>query len=128
MITVKNSDIVDAIGAVGELMKLKLSGSDLFTLAKVLRHIRNAFTDFETARVALVEKYAMHDEDGNLQQAEGENGVKLEPKTAAQFHAAMRELLGTSVELDFEPISTAFVKRHEIQTGVIVILWWMFKE
>jgi hypothetical protein len=65
MVTLTNREMLMLIGALRELAGMSLKTKFAFWVAKTTRDVEGVYRVYEERRLALLEKYAVRDEDGN---------------------------------------------------------------
>ena len=117
---------------------------DTFRLARIQREVQPIVADYETARVALLEKYASRDsetpgrfrfikldEDGEPILDEQRNTIKDDEAIEAFTKEHDDELLEEGVEIG-QYITLAFIDRIGLDPAMtpaeMASLWWLVKE
>lgn len=101
MITIKLGELKEIIEGLNEILEKELPVKPAYWFGKLAKMIKKEMSDFEDARLNLVKKYAIKDENGNF--IIEDNRYKLTDNTA--FETEFMELISTEIDIDFIPVS-----------------------
>jgi hypothetical protein len=106
---VKNGDLLAAIPALKEIVKVPLPVRASFRIARLIREVEAAVQDVEAARLRLVERFAERDSEGNYTPALDAEGKLVEGSVNVTnpegFRREFAELLGMETGIAAEPLS-----------------------
>lgn len=104
----KLSTIIDCHRILTSMKQNYYPSSITYTLIHNLRNLIPVVEDFETAKMALIEKYANRDEKGNI--IETDKGVTIPIKVRAEFQNELDSLLGTDTDITFDKVDKDSLK------------------
>ena len=99
---------------------LKLSPLVAFKFAKVLKCVSEEIQRYETVRISSAEELGELVEESNQYKFSKENGVK--------FHAQLKELLETEVELPADKLNLNDLGDTFIEPNLLLPLMWLIEE
>jgi hypothetical protein len=108
---VKNGDLLTAIPALKEIVKVPLPVRASFRVARLIRQVEAAVQDVEAARLRLVERFAERDAEGKYTPARDAEGKPVEGSVNVTdpegFRLEFAELLGMETGIAADPLSLA---------------------
>lgn len=108
MMKLKVGELVNSIGALQKLSEINLKAKAAWQVVRFLTQADAEYTSYNKARMALLQKYADKDEDGNLVT---ENGTyKLSDVNLTAFNEELTELLLSEIELNVDKIKFADIE------------------
>lgn len=127
MMTLKNFEIINAVSAIKELIKItKMTTKIKWNFIKNLNKLQNIINDFSKTEVELIKEYALKDENGDIKVYDADEGIykKGEPKFAPVneklFIKERNELL--QCESDVEVHKIKIDDLPEIEDGTLLLL------
>ena len=102
MIKLTVKELVDSVEAFQTIMQQELKGSFAFRCARLKREVLKELEIFENQRDALVQKYALRDENGEIIKGENENTIRLDPQKIDECDKEYQAILDVEVEINAE--------------------------
>lgn len=106
MITITNREMIVLLGALREMSGMEMSPRLSFWVAKTARDIDGVFQVYDEQRIALLEQYALRDEDGKYV-IDGDDGQSI--KVSNEFWEKHAELLDSKGP-DVRPIGLSVIE------------------
>jgi len=111
----------------GEIVKTPLPVKISYWLSRTIRQIQPEYQSFEEARKNLIEKYAKHDEDGNLAViGEGPTAI-VEFDDKEGFEKEFAELAETEFDVTMDALSIDTIEGIDIPIEVMLKLDPLFE-
>ena len=98
MIQLLLRDIINSSDGLTVLGQRHLKAKTAYTVGKILKAVETEMSGFEQARMDLIKKYGLKDENGELIEDENHN-LHIAPENLQVFNTELTELMNTSVEI-----------------------------
>lgn len=106
MIEIKGGELSAAYLAISSLLSCQLPIEQAYRIARINRELENELKLYETARMAVIEKYCDKDENGNpITDENGNINISRKSKNYAPALAEINKLESESISINVEPIS-----------------------
>lgn len=116
MLKVKIGDVVDSMAALGELSALPLPASSAFSVARVVRALKDPLLSYEAARTALLQRVGTP--------MEGEEG-KFKINDLETWQTELAQLRMQTVEVPAVKLQCADFKDVPIDAKSLLTLEWL---
>jgi len=119
-VKVKLIDIYNSVPVMNKILETSMSASLAFQMTKLLKTLNDEMKSIEDQRVKLVEKFGTKQEGNDTLMVSDENKDK--------FMSEFGELLNTSVEISWEPLSVTKVDGLQLTVNDMARVQFLFKE
>lgn len=127
---ITNLELLQSIPGLNMISGLHLPVKTSYGLGKLMRAAASAETDYNNARVKLIEKHGKRDGEGKLVEQKNAQGAvigtELEDKDA--FEAEVKELTSIEVDLPGEQINLDSLGNVNLPASALAHLHWLIKE
>ena len=117
---VKLIDIYNSVPVMNKVLETSLSASLAFQLTKLLKTLNEEMKSIEDQRVKLVEKFGTKQSETDTLMVSDENKEK--------FMGEFSELLNTSIDLAWEPLSVSKVEGLQLTVNDMSRVDFLFKD
>ena len=121
MITVKISDLLNATEVLQELSKKQLKARLAFDVSRLLKAADTEVTQFNEARMKVINKFGEKDENGELSTDESGN-CRIVPANIPDFNNELNELINAEVELNAKKIKMDALEDLDFTPSDMVVL------
>ena len=121
MITVKISDLLNATEVLQELSKKQLKARLAFDVSRLLKAADTEVTQFNEARMKVINKFGEKDENGELSTDENGN-CRIVPANIPDFNNELNELINAEVELNAKKIKMDALEDLDFTPSDMVVL------
>ncbi len=121
MITVKISDLLNATEVLQELSKKQLKARLAFDVSRLLKAADTEVTQFNEARMKVINKFGEKDENGELSTDENGN-CRIVPANIPDFNNELNELINAEVELNANKIKITALEDLDFTPSDMVVL------
>lgn len=121
MITVKISDLLNATEVLQELSKKQLKARLAFDVSRLLKAADTEVTQFNEARMKVINKFGEKDENGELSTDESGN-CRIVPANIPDFNNELNELINAEVELNANKIKITALEDLDFTPSDMVVL------
>ncbi len=121
MITVKISDLLNATEVLQELSKKQLKARLAFDVSRLLKAADTEVTQFNEARMKVINKFGEKDENGELSTDESGN-CRIVPANIPDFNNELNELISAEVELNAKKIKMDALEDLDFTPSDMVVL------
>lgn len=121
MITVKISDLLNATEVLQELSKKQLKARLAFDVSRLLKAADTEVTQFNEARMKVINKFGEKDENGELSTDENGN-CRIVPSNIPDFNNELNELINAEVELNAKKIKMDALEDLDFTPSDMVVL------
>ena len=121
MINVKISDLLNATEVLQELSKKQLKARLAFDVSRLLKAADTEVTQFNEARMKVINKFGEKDENGELSTDENGN-CRIVPANIPDFNNELNELISAEVELNANKIKMDALEDLDFTPSDMVVL------
>ena len=121
MINVKISDLLNATEVLQELSKKQLKARLAFDVSRLLKAADTEVTQFNEARMKVINKFGEKDENGELSTDENGN-CRIVPANIPDFNNELNELINAEVELNANKIKITALEDLDFTPSDMVVL------
>lgn len=121
MINVKISDLLNATEVLQELSKKQLKARLAFDVSRLLKAADTEVTQFNEARMKVINKFGEKDENGELSTDENGN-CRIVPSNIPDFNNELNELINAEVELNAKKIKMDALEDLDFTPSDMVVL------
>lgn len=121
MINVKISDLLNASEVLQELSKKQLKARLAFEVSRLLKAADTEVTQFNEARMKVINKFGEKDENGELSTDENGN-CRIVPANISDFNNELTELISAEVELNANKIKMNALENLDFTPSDMVVL------
>ena len=121
MINVKISDLLNAAEVLQELSKKQLKARLAFDVSRLLKAADAEVTQFNEARMKVIDKFGEKDENGELSTDENGN-CRIVPANIPDFNNELNELISAEVELNANKIKMNALEDLDFTPSDMVVL------
>lgn len=121
MINVKISDLLNATEVLQELSKKQLKARLAFDVSRLLKAADTEVTQFNEARMKVINKFGEKDENGELSTDESGN-CRIVPANIPDFNNELNELINAEVELNAKKIKMDALEDLDFTPSDMVVL------
>lgn len=121
MINVKISDLLNATEVLQELSKKQLKARLAFDVSRLLKAADTEVTQFNEARMKVINKFGEKDENGELSTDESGN-CRIVPANIPDFNNELNELINAEVELNANKIKITALEDLDFTPSDMVVL------
>ena len=121
MITVKISDLLNATEVLQELSKKQLKARLAFDVSRLLKAADTEVTQFNEARMKVINKFGEKDENGELSTDESGN-CRIVPANIPDYNNELNELINAEVELNAKKIKMDALEDLDFTPSDMVVL------
>lgn len=99
MINITVSEMINVYNTLNGMMNKNFSGRNAFNVARLMRELNKEMETFDKARMQVVNKYTLRDDNGNPSMDEQGN-VRVIPDKVEECNAEFSTLLNSKLELN----------------------------
>mgnify|MGYP001223504038 CR=1 FL=1 len=127
---VKNSDLINAVPALNELLEQKLPVKTAFKLAKLTRIVQPAVDSYNDVLQKLQQEHCEKDEEGNpkIIPTDDPNVNRIVMKDWDTFAAAHQDLLDAETDLGMDALDIEEFGDIDIEGATLFQISWLFKD
>lgn len=99
MINITVSEMINVYNTLNGMMNKNFSGRNAFNVARLMRELNKEMETFDKARMQVVNKYTLRDDDGNPSMDEQGN-VRVIPDKVEECNTEFSTLLNSKLEIN----------------------------
>lgn len=127
MITMTMQEILNVTPILQNMINNKFRGADALRITRLVREINNELSNFDNINSSIIEKYAEHDEEGNLI-INDEHQYKIAAEHYAAFQEEINALLSETVDLNVEKLKPTIFDDLDITPAELITLERLIEE
>lgn len=121
MIKIKMKDALNLLGQAEAVKKLPLRGSGAFTMARLVKQLKNEQQTYSESLTKLIDEYGKKDDDGKLVKTE-DGFVYLNEETKDEFQTNYSALLEAEIEIAVNPLTDTMFESVELNAELAEFL------
>lgn len=121
MIELKLEQLVSSVSVLQKLSTKPLKARTAFMVAKLLQNADNEVNNFNDARMNLITKYGVKDDNGELK-TDDTGSARIVQEHLPEFNTELQELLNTSITINATKIAMKDIENLEFTPGEILQL------
>lgn len=121
MIKFKMKDAINLLNQADAVKKLPLRGSGAFTMARLIKQLKNEQQTYSESLTKLIEEYGKRDDDGKLMKTE-DGFIYLNETTKEEFQTNYSALLEAEIEIAVNPLTDIMFESVELNAELAELL------